>query len=187
MDSKLHWENPALLAQFRGRLNGAAIRILCQELNMIFPFKEGYRGEWLDYKLSGGLSAAGYDVHVSNDYTDPIELPALRTVLIHTEEVFSVPNFVQFITANKSSIARRGIDASHCTVGEPGWRGCLTLEVRYVPLQHLAGEGQVAYLMPGQPIAQIIFDGLSGPTHGYSGSYQDQPSEAVSARKAEDG
>ena len=77
---------------------------------------------------------------------------------------------------NKSTWARKFLDASRTTNIEPGWRGHLTIELRYdgeEPLTVLAGSG----------VAQVIFHEIAEPAQ-YEGKYQDQANEPVPARES---
>lgn len=59
---------------------------------------------------------------------------------------------------------------------EPGWRGFLTLELK--------NQGKdILRIERGDPIAQILFEGLDAPTDKpYSGKYQDQEAGPQPAR-----
>ena len=75
---------------------------------------------------------------------------------------------------NKSTWARKGLDASMTTNIEPGWEGYLTIELtysRYKPLFIPAGSG----------ICQVIFEEILNPA-SYKGKYQNQPNQPVRAK-----
>ncbi|WWC81898.1 deoxycytidine triphosphate deaminase [Burkholderia phage vB_BpP_HN04] len=75
---------------------------------------------------------------------------------------------------NKSTWARKGVDASMTTNVEPGWKGFLTIELHYKgwkPLTIPAGVG----------IAQVIFETIEVPVV-YDGKYQNQEDRPVEAR-----
>jgi dCTP deaminase len=59
------------------------------------------------------------------------------------------------------------------TVIEPGWRGYLTLEI--------TAHSQEVTLIPGMPIAQVLFHQLDREVEGYNGKYQDQSDHPVEA------
>jgi len=163
-----------------------------QEAGMIIPFtgckvREG--------NLSWGLSSFGYDVRLGRKgvsyYSSPklvinplefdqadlisnvlefdvdgVILEAGRFMLLHTEEVFSLPNDVCAVVRDKSTLARLGLAVQN-TVLEPGWRGQLTIEVS----NHGDLDIELSWLMP---IAQIQFFRGSTVETPYMGSYQDQ-------------
>lgn len=119
--------------------------------------------------LSGGLSHAGYDVHIREGFL----MWPLRFVLASTLEVFDMPPDVMGFVHDKSTLARCGIAVQN-TVIEPGWRGTLTLEIT----MH---RWRVHRIRPGQPIAQIIFHKVEGAGAYAGGKYQDQPARPVEA------
>lgn len=118
--------------------------------------------------FSHGLTECGYDITIKQDVTLFL---GRRFVLASSIEEFDVPDFLMGRVLNKSSWARLGLDASMTTNLEPGWKGFLTLELRYskiLPLHIKAGTG----------ICQIIFEQIKEPKH-YSGRYQGQPDRPV--------
>lgn len=120
--------------------------------------------------VSWGLTECGYDIRIKQDITLFL---GRRFVLASSIEYFRMPNHLMGRVLNKSTWARRGLDASMTTNIEPGWTGHLTLELRYakcLPLRIKAGTG----------IAQVIFEPLAEPA-SYGGKYQDQPDAPVKA------
>jgi len=80
---------------------------------------------------------------------------------------------------DKSSWARKGLFVQN-TIGEPVWRGFLTLELSNETKEWI-------YLDAGTPIAQVIFEQLDEPTiQPYKGKYQDQESGPQPARIEKD-
>lgn len=120
---------------------------------------------------SWGLTECGYDIRINQDvWLHPFR----RFVLASSIEHFTMPNHLMGRVLNKSTWARRGLDASMTTNIEPGWKGFLTLELvysRYKPLFIPAGSG----------ICQVIFEEVKNPAQ-YSGKYQNQPNHPVSAK-----
>ena len=120
--------------------------------------------------VSFGLTECGYDIRIR----ERVVLHAFRPfVLASSIELFNMPDFLMGRVLNKSTWARLGVDASMTTNIEPGWKGFLTLELRYArwrPLVIPAGAG----------IAQIIFEEVRNPVR-YSGRYQNQPPHPVKA------
>ena len=121
--------------------------------------------------VSYGLGHAGYDLRVAEDH---IMLPGDFCLASAIEE-FTMPDTVGGIIYNKSTWARRGLSVFN-TVVEPGWQGCLTME--------LANHGrETLYIKKGMGLAQVIFYFLDRPTDNpYQGKYQGQkpgPQEAI--------
>lgn len=67
---------------------------------------------------------------------------------------------------------------------DPGWRGYLTLEISYHPLEERGSTAtKTYYLNKGTPIAQIVFHVLDEPTEQpYDGVYQNQREGAVPSK-----
>lgn len=84
-----------------------------------------------------------------------------------TEERVSIPSDVVARIEGRSSIGRLGL-AIHVTAGfiDPGFRGKITLEmVNLSPTPII--------LRPGKIVAQLCFNGMSGPSaNPYDGRYQ---------------
>jgi dCTP deaminase len=113
--------------------------------------------------FSHGLTECGYDIRTAESVW---MFPGRSFVLSSAREYFTMPADLMGRILNKSSWARKGLDASMTTNIEPGWRGYLTLELRY--------SGWKPLLIPeGVGIAQVIFEKIQNPVT-YSGLYQDQ-------------
>ena len=161
---------------------------------LIFPFREPYRDPTTN--LSGGVGAAGYDVHMADELiavdsfnSAPVRymaysperpepvwiLPPRTGCLAVTEEKFCLPNDVAMHYYNKSTLARKFMNAC-ATLGEPGWSGHLTLE--------LYNQTDKPFeLFPGQPIGQVVFITLDNRSaRPYAGKYQNQGSSPEKAR-----
>lgn len=122
--------------------------------------------------LTGGLSAAGYDVRIAR----AVLLWPGRFALSSTVERFAMPDDVLGVVHDKSTLARLGVAVQN-TVIEPGWRGYLTLEITMHAFRFLR-------LRAGTPIAQIIFHRLKKATaQPYDGKYQDQKAGPQRARR----
>lgn len=141
-------------------------------------------GQRKAYGMSYGLGPAGYDVRlnaieVGDFIVNQYELPPGGFVLGSTIERFNIPNDLLPQIVDKSSWARKGLCIQN-TVGEPGWRGHLTLEItnhssKYIHIEH------------GMPICQILFFLLAEPTDmPYDGKYQDQSADPVRAISEKD-
>lgn len=119
---------------------------------------------------SYGLTECGYDIRLKQDVWLFL---GRRFVLASAIEEFDMPHNLMGRVLNKSTWARRGIDASMTTNIEPGWKGFLTLELNYrrvLPIHIPAGVG----------IAQVIFEEVAVPT-AYVGKYQNQADKPVPA------
>ena len=120
--------------------------------------------------FSHGLTECGYDIRIAQDVTLYL---GKRFVLASSLEYFHLPTNLMGRLLNKSSWARLGIDASMTTNIEPGWRGFLTIELRYAGWKPL-------FIPKGVGIAQAIFEPVTHPVQ-YVGKYQDQANRPVEA------
>lgn len=138
-----------------------------RERGIISPFFE----RTVSHGLTFGLSSHGYDVRIKQH----LWVPQGRFKLASTVEHFDMPTDVCGRVHDKSTLARLGLAVQN-TIIEAGWRGFLTLEISNNGYRDLE-------LLPGQPIAQIIFELLDQPTdQPYAGKYQDQADEPVEAK-----
>ena len=121
--------------------------------------------------VSHGLTECGYDIRVKQDV---LLFPGHSFVLASSVEEFDMPQHLMGRVLNKSTWARRGLDASMTTNVEPGWKGWLTLELcyhRWKPLFIPAGSG----------IAQVIFETILEKA-AYDGRYNNQEDRPVPAK-----
>ena len=165
----------------------------CPSQAMIDPFTERHVHKT---GLSGGLSCAGYDVHLGRGLERPVDadgnpafdrgpikqaaglwiVPPRTGVLGVTKERFNIPPHIAMQYFNKSTLARRFINAC-ATLAEPGWCGHLTLEI-------YNQTDRVVYLQEGQPIGQVVFHELDKRSaFPYKGKYQNQGYEPVQAKE----
>ncbi len=135
------------------------------------PIKGMSAVKWQGKHSSYGLTECGYDIRLAKGVWLFL---GRRFVLRHAIEEFNMPNYLMGRVLNKSTWARRGVDASMTTNIEPGWRGFLTLELHYRKAMPL-------YIPAGVGIAQVIFEQIAVPTW-YEGKYQDQPDMPVPAK-----
>lgn len=143
-------------------LTGAKIR----ELRIISPHKPRTVIPVADGRTASyGESFAGYDIRLDQTC---LLIPG-QTFLASSVEQFAMPGNVLGIVHDKSTWARCGIAVQN-TVIEPGWRGYLTLELTWSPIQSWSTR---FVLEKGWPIAQIIFHEIAGTAH-YEGKYQNQ-------------
>lgn len=136
--------------------------------------------------VSYGLTESGYDIRVAQDIKfirrnrmhhwteETVTVKLGNFVLASSMEKFDMPIKLMGMVMNKSTWARRGLDASMTTNIEPGWHGHLTIELLY--------NGQDDLFIPaGSGICQIIFHELA-EARPYRGKYQNQENKPVPAR-----
>ena len=121
--------------------------------------------------VSHGLTECGYDIRIKQDVW---LFPGRSFVLASSVEEFDMPCNLMGRVLNKSTWARRGLDASMTTNIEPGWKGHLTIELCYHRWKPL-------FIKGGSGIAQVIFETIAEPA-AYQGKYQHQPNEPVKPR-----
>lgn len=157
------------------------------ECEMIKPFVDH---QVKDGNISYGLSSAGYDIRLSDEFKifspkdksplDPkkmaqssftdfkgaaCQIPANSFILGRSLEYFNMPKDILATCLGKSTYARCGV-VVNVTPLEPGWEGYLTIAISNtapVPVSIYANEG----------IAQILFFGTDEPC---SVSYKDRKS-----------
>lgn len=94
-----------------------------------------------------------------------------RTALASSVEEFIIPNNLWGELRNKSTHARRFIDATIGTDMEPGWQGFLTIEIIF--------HGNEPIIIPaGSGIAKAVFHEIKEPAE-YLGKYQNQEDRPV--------
>lgn len=147
------------------------------------PIRDMEVSKLREHGVSYGLTECGYDIRLKQTvrftedggaYVDDLYIPDTRFVLASSIEEFNMPTKLMGKVMNKSTWARRGIDASATTNIEPGWRGYLTIELDYKRKSELT-------IPAGSGICQIIFYEILHPAE-YVGKYQDQENQPVKAR-----
>lgn len=141
-----------------------------EALLMAAPIKYMVQSKKSFNGFSYGLTECGYDIRIAQDITLYL---GKRFVLASAMEEFVMPNNLMGRVLNKSTWARLGIDASMTTNIEPGWKGFLTLELRYSGWKPIR-------IKKGTGIAQVIFETVITPTE-YVGKYQNQKAEPTKA------
>lgn len=143
--------------------------------------------DMLDHKIqasptSYGLTECGYDIRLKQEvkffgerqFVIDGEYGSGRFVLGSSIELFQMPNFLMGRVLNKSTWARKGLDASLTTNIEPGWKGHLTIELVY--------NGQEELTIPaGSGICQVIFEKIAVLVD-YVGKYQNQEDRPIPAK-----
>ena len=89
------------------------------------------------------------------DYGDNLIIHPGELVLGATLEYLRLPKDILCYVIGRSSWGRLGLTVATATVVEPGFRGCVTLE--------LVNSGEVPLaIVPGCRIAQLVFHAVSG-------------------------
>lgn len=120
--------------------------------------------------LTFGAGPASYDLRIKQDL---VLLPN-DFCLASTIEHWTMPNDLQGILHDKSTLARRGLSVFN-TLVDPGFKGWLTLELKN-------NSSKTILLRAGQPIAQVAFHLVSGVVTPYDGRYQDQADYPVAGK-----
>ena len=140
-----------------------------RRLGLVSPFEE--RG--VQSGMSYGLSCASYDVRAAKDAI----LWPRASRLLWTIEHFRLPPHISGKVFNKSTWARRFVDAAKTTLIDPGFCGPLQVEIT----NHCWFKA--FRVRKGDPIAQVVFTFLDEPTeHPYTGKYQNQKAGIVGPR-----
>lgn len=121
-------------------------------------------------KNNGGLLPMVRVIHSDGRVVDQNGYMALGSSM----EEFNMPTFLMGRVLNKSTWARKGLDASMTTNIEPGWRGFLTIELIYHGMDDLI-------IPAGSGICQVIFETIQENAL-YVGKYQDQEAGPQAAR-----
>lgn len=105
-------------------------------------------------------------------YKSKFMLHPNQLILAVTLEFVSLPFDVACVIASRSSWGRLGLVVATAAMVQPGYKGCLTLELANL------SESPIA-LYPGLPVGQLVFHDVpsKGGEVSYSGRY-DCPTEA---------
>lgn len=104
-----------------------------------------------------------YQERVVRRIREPFVLHPRQLVIGSTLEYIQLPPTLMAYVVGKSTWGRTGLVIATATKVDPGFRGCITLE--------MINEGEVPLvLLPGIPIAQLVFHRTDRPIH-YSGVY----------------
>lgn len=88
---------------------------------------------------------------------------ALATTLEH----FIIPGTLAAYVQGRSSIGRAGLTVQNAGYVDPGFHGCITLELKNETRNTI-------YLRPGYPVAQMIFEQVTDVDQPYKGKYNGQ-------------
>lgn len=104
-----------------------------------------------------------YQERIRIDYHKSFILHPNQLIIGCTLEYVSLPSTLMCYVIGKSSWGRMGLIIATATKVDPGFKGCITLEI--------INEGEVPVtLYPGIPIAQLVFHKTSGHAV-YKGKY----------------
>lgn len=105
-----------------------------------------------------------YQHQIRVNYHEAFILHPRQLVIGSTFEYIQVPAGLMCYVAGKSSWGRMGLIIATATKVDPGFKGCITLEI--------VNEGEVPIkLYPGLPIAQLVFHEASNKGDIYDGQY----------------
>jgi len=91
-----------------------------------------------------------YQEKVRLNYKDQFVLHPRQLIIGSTLEYIRLPNKLMCYVIGKSSWGRMGLIIATATKVDPGFKGCITLEI--------INEGEVPIVLyPGIPIAQLVF------------------------------
>jgi dCTP deaminase len=104
-----------------------------------------------------------YQERVVRRIQQPFVLHPRQLIIGSTLEYIQLPPTVMAYVIGKSTWGRTGLVIATATKVDPGFRGCITLEI--------INEGEVPLVLyPGIPIAQLVFHRTERPNR-YSGTY----------------
>jgi dCTP deaminase len=109
-------------------------------------------------------SIGKYQQSVRINYHDYFILHPRQLVIGSTFEYVQIPPGLMCYVTGKSSWGRMGLIIATATKVDPGFKGCITLEI--------INEGEIPIkLYPGLPIAQLVFHETTNKGDIYTGQY----------------
>jgi len=104
-----------------------------------------------------------YHEKIRINYGEQFVLHPNRLIIGSTLEYISLPKKLMCYVVGKSSWGRMGLIIATATKVDPGFKGCITLEI--------INEGEIPIVLyPGVPIAQLVFHEIIGEGD-YTGNY----------------
>lgn len=104
-----------------------------------------------------------YQEKIRINYGEQFVLHPNQLIIGSTLEYISLPKRLMCYVIGKSSWGRMGLIIATATKVDPGFKGCITLEI--------INEGEVPIVLyPGIPIAQLVFHEVIGEAE-YDGNY----------------
>ncbi len=120
------------------------------------------------------LDIKNNDINRTYKYQEKVNINNKNSFVLHphqlvlgaTLEYVKIPDELMCYVIGKSSWGRTGLVIATATKVDPGFKGCITLE--------LVNEGEIPIsLYPGLPIAQLVFHEVTEELeNGYSGGYK---------------
>lgn len=105
-----------------------------------------------------------YQKKIKVNYGEKFILHPNELILSSTLEYISMPKDLMCYTIGKSSWGRVGLIIATAIKVDPGFQGCITLEI--------INEGETPLVLyPGVPIAQLVFHKASSPVE-YNGEFK---------------
>lgn len=105
-----------------------------------------------------------YQKKIRINFRESFTLHPGELILSSTLEYISLPNDLMGYVIGKSSWGRVGLIIATATKVDPGFKGCITLEIIN------EGESPIV-LYPGTPIAQLVLHTLSQSIEAYNGNF----------------
>lgn len=119
----------------------------------------------LDVGAAEGADMTRFQQRIVQPLGKPFVLHPHQLVIGSTLEYIQIPPGLMCYVIGKSGWGRMGLVIATATKVDPGFRGCITLEI--------INEGEVPLILyAGLPIAQLVFHVTSSTTSTYSGSYR---------------
>ena len=104
-----------------------------------------------------------YQEHVRLNYREEFVLHPNQLIIGSTLEYVCLPSRLMCYVVGKSTWGRMGLVIATATKVDPGFKGCITLE--------MINQGEVPVILyPGIPIAQLVFHETTGEAK-YEGGY----------------
>lgn len=105
-----------------------------------------------------------YQKKIRINFGESFTLHPGELILSSTLEYISIPNDLMAYVIGKSSWGRAGLIIATATKVDPGFKGCITLEI--------INEGESPIILyPGTPIAQLVFHSLNQSIEAYDGKF----------------
>jgi len=110
------------------------------------------------------LSIEEYQEEIRIDFRKELVLHPRQLIIGSTLEYICIPQRLMCYVVGKSTWGRMGLIIATATKVDPGFKGCITLEI--------INDGEVPIVLyPGIPIAQLVFHEVSSESQ-YLGKYR---------------
>lgn len=109
------------------------------------------------------INIGKYQEEIRKNFHEQFVLHPHQLIIGSTFEYIKMPRDLMCHVVGKSTWGRMGLIIATATKVDPGFRGCVTLEI--------INEGEIPIILyPGIPIGQIVFHRMQGK-EAYDGSY----------------